>query len=125
MSNVAHERIPALTLGWRLRMALAASGMSVQEMADELGVARGTLSRWMASEGAPPRRVYILQWAAITDVDLAWLEHGVTPPSGGPEPVGRTAGADDDSDEARELAERKRRRRGTAGPTIGIGTIAA
>lgn len=53
--------------------------MSVQDMADYLGVSRATLSRWMADKGAPPRRAYIAQWALATDVPIEWLEKGEEP----------------------------------------------
>lgn len=66
--------IPALTLGWRLKMALG--DMPAHEIADALEVARGTVSRWMADKGAPPRSVYIKQWALITRTDPTWLLTG-------------------------------------------------
>ena len=67
-------RIPALTLGWRLKMAL--NEIPAHEMAEHLEVSRQTLSRWMADRGAPPKRAYILQWALRTGVDPVWLETG-------------------------------------------------
>lgn len=79
-------RIPTLTLGWRLKMALGE--MHAQEMADLLGVNRGTVSRWMADKGAPPKRAYLLQWAMATDTDYGWLETGNAPGSIGPEGEG-------------------------------------
>lgn len=75
MSTQRAERIPKLTLGWRLKMALG-DDYSVQEMADYLGVSRATLSRWMADKGAPPKRAYIAQWSLRTGVDRDWLENG-------------------------------------------------
>lgn len=67
--TAAHEEgIPPLTLGWRLKMALG--DMQRGEMAEHLGVDPGTLSRWMADKGAPPRRAYIVQWALVTGVRL-------------------------------------------------------
>jgi transcriptional regulator with XRE-family HTH domain len=78
--QVTPGNIPALTLGWRLRMALDYSNTSVQEMADTLGVARATLSRWMSDKGAHPKRAYISQWALKTGVPEEWLSTG-RPPS--------------------------------------------
>jgi transcriptional regulator with XRE-family HTH domain len=78
MSTQRAERIPKLTLGWRLKMALG-DEYSVQEMADYLGVSRATLSRWMADKGAPPKRAYVAQWALKTDVPMRWLEEGIEP----------------------------------------------
>lgn len=85
MSTQTRERIPSLTLGWRLKMALGST--SAQEMADGLGVSRQTISRWMADRGAAPRRAYVSQWALATGVPVQWLESGVvaesdpTPPN--------------------------------------------
>lgn len=82
MTTERTEHIPPLTLGWRLKMALR--NMTRQQMADHLGVDPGTLSRWMADKGAPPRRAYIVQWALATGVPVQWLEHGTTPHDNGP-----------------------------------------
>lgn len=81
MSEVAHARVPELTQGWRLKMALG--DMPVQEMADVLGVSRSQVSRWMNDRGARPKRAYILQWALMTGVDPVWLESGKAPTQGG------------------------------------------
>lgn len=85
MTTQPQSRIPEVTLGWRLKIALG--DMSAQEMAESLGVSRQTLSRWMADRGQPPRKAYINQWALLTGVDAAWLESGFgdprhTPPDG-------------------------------------------
>lgn len=74
--------IPKLTLGWRLQMALG--NMSVQAMADQLGVSRASCARWMHDRGTAPRRAYILQWAMATGTDPVWLETGKDPQPGGP-----------------------------------------
>jgi len=50
--------------------------MAAHEMADALGVSKATVSRWMADRGAPPRSVYIKQWALITGTDPGWLLTG-------------------------------------------------
>lgn len=70
--------IPDWTLGWRMRRALGHSGVSVQEMADELGVARTTLTRWMGDQGAPPRPAFLRVWALRTGVPYEWLVNGET-----------------------------------------------
>ena len=74
--------IPALTLGWRLKMALG--NMSARDMADALEVHRVTVARWMADRGAPPRTVFVRQWALITQTDPTWLLTGQTSPSSSP-----------------------------------------
>lgn len=76
MSDMAHEGIPAITLGWRLKMALR--HYDAQKMAADLGVSRATVSRWMADRGAPPKAAFIKQWALITRTDVGWLLTGTT-----------------------------------------------
>lgn len=80
--DMAMGRVPELTLGWRLRMALG--GMSAGDMADWLGVNRATVSRWMNGHGAPPRRAFIAQWALLTGVDAGWLLTGERSEGNGP-----------------------------------------
>lgn len=77
MSTATVGTIPQVTLGWRLQMALGHAGIKVQDMAAQLGVNRGTLTRWMHDVGAQPKRAYLLQWALSTGVDPVWLETGV------------------------------------------------
>lgn len=77
----SHERVPALTLGWRLKMALGER--SADEMAAHLGVSRQTVSRWMNDHGAAPKRAYIIQWALATKTSAEWLETGKVTGGGG------------------------------------------
>lgn len=92
MSTQRSERIPELTLGWRLKMALG--DMKRDEMAAILGVNPATVSRWMADKGAAPKRAYLAQWAFTTGVPLSWLEHG-SAGGGGPTPPGRGVASTD------------------------------
>ena len=82
MSTQESERIPPLTLGWRLKMALGDD--AAQDMADYLGVSRQTISRWMGDKGAPPKRAYLAQWALRTNVPYRWLVDGVSTPDHNP-----------------------------------------
>lgn len=84
MSTQRVERVPQLTLGWRLKMALGET--TAQEMADYLDVSRQTLSRWMADKGAPPKRPFLIQWALKTSVPVEWLETGREPDQNDPTP---------------------------------------
>jgi transcriptional regulator with XRE-family HTH domain len=51
-------------------------------MADDLGVSRATLSRWMNGRSAAPRRIYLRQWALHCGVSFEWLCHGDNLPCG-------------------------------------------
>src|SRR6266705_6716894 len=65
--------VPEWTLGWRMQRALAHAGMSVEQMAGELGVSRSTISRWLNDRGAAPRAAYLKLWALRTGVPYGWL----------------------------------------------------
>jgi transcriptional regulator with XRE-family HTH domain len=88
MQTSTAGNIPALTLGWRLQMALGSADISVQQMADELGMSRTSLSRWLNDRGTPPRTVFVKQWALRTGVSYEWLSTGrpaTNPRQGGPD----------------------------------------
>lgn len=68
-------QIPEWSLGWRLKRALDHGGVSAQEMAAELGVHPGTVSRWM-NDRERPRLIYIRAWAHKCKVPPAWLAEG-------------------------------------------------
>lgn len=70
------DQIPEWTLGWRLQRSLAHAGMSIEDMAGELGVSRQSVSRWL-NERAEPRIGYVKLWAIRTGVPLEWLVGGV------------------------------------------------
>lgn len=82
-----YERIPELTLGWRLKMSLG--DITRDEIAQVMDVAPTTISRWMADKGAPPKRPYLIQWALATGVPVEWLQTGDVP--GGPTDPGETS----------------------------------
>lgn len=65
-----------------MKIALEHAGVGVQEMADYLGVTRGTVGKWINGHISPSRQSVML-WALRTGVPLAWLETGETP-TGGP-----------------------------------------
>jgi len=64
--------IPAWTIGWRMQRALAHAGISVEEISDELGVSRSSVSRWL-NDRALPRAAYLKVWALRTGVAYEWL----------------------------------------------------
>jgi transcriptional regulator with XRE-family HTH domain len=85
MTTQLAGQIPPVTLGWRMQIALGWAGVSVQEMADDLGMSRNALSRWINDRGTPPRAAFLKQWALRTGVDYNWLNTGEEPtnPTGG------------------------------------------
>jgi DNA-binding XRE family transcriptional regulator len=80
--------VPEWTLGWRLQRALAHAGLTSNEIADDMEVSRTTISRWLNDRGAPPRTIYVRQWALRTGVPYPWLATGE---AGNPKNNGTTA----------------------------------
>jgi transcriptional regulator with XRE-family HTH domain len=70
--------IPEWTLGWRLKRALGYAEISVEEMADYLGLSRTMLSRFLNDRGSPPRIGYVRLWSERTGVSLQWLLDGTS-----------------------------------------------
>lgn len=63
------------TQGDRLRRSMKVAKMSVQGMADFLGVTRETVSTWINDRHKPNRQTLML-WSARTGVPLVWLQTG-------------------------------------------------
>ena len=59
----------------RMRKALRVADVAVIDMADYLGVTRGTVSTWINGRIAPSRQTLRL-WALRTGVPFEWLETG-------------------------------------------------
>jgi transcriptional regulator with XRE-family HTH domain len=76
--NHAESVIPQWTVGWRMQRALGHAQMSVEQMAQELDVSRGTVSRWLNDRG-PVKGLYLRQWALLTGVPFDWLRTGAVP----------------------------------------------
>ena len=62
----------------RLAKALHVAGVSTTEMADELEVARSTISNYLNGH-TTPKSLYLRIWALKTGVPLEWLETGHFP----------------------------------------------
>lgn len=71
-------------------MSLEHQDVSVNAMADHLGLSRKTLSRWMHDDIVPKDGI-IKQWALITGVPYAWLRYGVIPTENGGDLLERTS----------------------------------
>jgi transcriptional regulator with XRE-family HTH domain len=59
----------------RMRKSLRVSGLTVQDMADYLGVTRGTVSTWINGHISPSVQTLML-WAMKTGVPYEWLTGG-------------------------------------------------
>lgn len=71
--------MPGFTLQDRLRKAREYAGLDQQQLADRMGVSRGTVGN--AEHGkVKVRAITIRAWALACGVDATWLEHGTTPP---------------------------------------------
>lgn len=78
-----HEvHIPVWTLGDRLRKARENAGLSQQELADAIGVARNTVGNGELGDHRP-LPITLRAWADATGVPLTWLLTGDTPPRPG------------------------------------------
>ena len=86
MSNAPAEgNIPQFDLADRLRKALRVADVSVQEIADYLGVSRNTVGAWINGR-VVPGKAFIRLWAMRTGVPFEWLQTGESPGQGGPGP---------------------------------------
>lgn len=72
------EKVPKWTLADRIRKAMSEAGVGVQELADELGVTRGAVSKWITNgpSHVEPKRPTLIAIALRTGVVLEWLESG-------------------------------------------------
>ena len=80
MGNAQRKETPSLdwTLGDRLGKSLKFAGVSAQEMADYLGVARNTVSNYV-NDHTMPSKLARKEWALRTGVSLDYLENGTDP----------------------------------------------
>lgn len=70
--------VPDWTTGWRLHRSLVHAHMTIEQMAEEIGVSRSSVSRWI-NDRAAPRTAYLRLWALRTGVPYAWLLDGTVP----------------------------------------------
>jgi transcriptional regulator with XRE-family HTH domain len=65
-------RVPAWTLGDRLRKARESAGLDQAELAAAIGVSKRSVGAAERGESTPRRHV-LIAWAAATGVALGWL----------------------------------------------------
>jgi transcriptional regulator with XRE-family HTH domain len=84
MSTALDERVPAFTIGDRLRKAREKTGLDQGPFAVEIGVSRGTVSNYeRAASGEGMKKPYLVAWALRCDVPVEWLLTGKAPGEGG------------------------------------------
>ena len=69
------KRIPKLTLGTRMLLAMHSAGYTSGEMAKKLEVSRHSATGWIYGRHQP-NRATLRQWADECDVDFDWLVNG-------------------------------------------------
>lgn len=62
----------------RMRKSLRVSGLTVQDIAEDMGVSRNTVSSWINGRSIPSREQLVV-WAAYTNAPLQWLQRGTIP----------------------------------------------
>lgn len=70
--------VPVFDKADRLGKALQHAGVSVQAMADELGVSRNTVGNYL-NRRTEISRSGLIVWALRTGVPMQWLETGLAP----------------------------------------------
>lgn len=83
--------VPTFDKADRLAKALQHANVSVQAMADYLGVSRNTVGNYLARR-TPVPRASVIAWALKTGVPFKWLEEGTDTEAGGPEGGQRARG---------------------------------
>lgn len=86
MTNTAPDggSVPRFEMRHRLALALEWGHASVAEMADELGVHRNTVSRYLNDPEARVTRGTMRVWALRTGVPLEWIQYGIEPTANEP-----------------------------------------
>jgi transcriptional regulator with XRE-family HTH domain len=85
-NSPAEGNVPQFDMADRLRKALREADLSVQEIADYLGVSRNTVGAWINGRTVP-NKASLMLWAMRTGVPFDWLRTGESPhpvdPDGG------------------------------------------
>lgn len=80
MSEMPDGRVPDWDTADRMRKALRDSGISVQAMADYLGVSRNTVGTWINGRIKPSTQTIRL-WSLRCGVSYGWLSGDPTTPT--------------------------------------------
>ena len=75
------RKVPPITLPTRLRLAREWRNLDQQQIADELGISRATVSNYETGK-TEPGKMALNAWAVVADVDVDWLKSGAETPIG-------------------------------------------
>ena len=78
MSTESYYSIPKFTIADRLRKAREVAQLEQIELAERMGVSRGTVSNNETGR-VEPREIVIRAWALATGVDADWIRTGIRP----------------------------------------------
>ncbi len=74
------------TPGSRIKLTRNRLGLSIQDLADRVGVTRKSLENW-ENDRSEPRGVKVMKLAGVLQVSMIWLLTGESPPSSDREPA--------------------------------------
>ena len=75
--QVTFGDIPAVTLGWRIQLALDHGQLNQADLMSKFEVSRQTVSRWCNDVGAPPKKFILETIAEMCGVFTVWLIDGL------------------------------------------------
>ena len=76
------QRVPVFTIEDRLRKARESAGLEQTQLAELIGVSRGTIGN--TERGlVKPRLIMLRAWALATGVPVEWIQTGEAPSPGG------------------------------------------
>lgn len=74
------------TPGSRIKLTRTQLGLSLQQLADRVGVTRKSLENW-ENDRSEPRGVKVMKLAGVLQVPMIWLLTGDNPPAQDPNPA--------------------------------------
>ena len=81
------RNVPPITLMTRLRLAREWRELEQQDIADELGISRATVSNYETGKTSPGK-LQLNAWAVVCNVDVEWLKTGEVVEAGTPDDGG-------------------------------------
>lgn len=72
-----YVKVPELTLGWRLQMALDEGRLKHGDLVERFEVSRQTVTRWCRDIGPTPKKFILNEIAVMCGVSARWLIEGI------------------------------------------------